>query len=254
MCRITEDYPMIERDGTFVESRRKFFQEQYSIVQSDDAWHAYSRKIIDSTTKDWFHRLGQKCGPRLLNAGSGGRSYGISELMTHLDLFESRLARTQHRLIGNISRIPAENDSFDVVICVGSVINYADPLSAVREFSRVLRSGGLLIIEYERSASFEHFCRNGGSQACIRVKTFYGSVPTSLWVYGDEFIDGLLAASGFSRIEELRFHALSSVVLSATNSSKIASWFTPRDRYFAQHWPLKLFASNRILAVEKIAD
>jgi hypothetical protein len=118
----------------------------------------------------------------------------------------------------------------------------------------VLRSGGLLILEYERSASFEYLRRNGFSRACCRVETFYGKVPTWVWVYGDGFIDGLLAASGFDRIIEARFHALSSVVLALTKSPAIAARFTFGDQAIAQIWPFRAIASNRILAVEKLTD
>jgi SAM-dependent methyltransferase len=225
---------MMEHDGIFVEGRRKFFQEQYDIVESDDPWHRYARKVVDSTTKNWFDRFGHERGPRLLNAGSGGRTHGISTPMTHLDLFDSKLVTTQQRLIANVGDIPADNNSFDIVICVGSVINYADPVRAIREFSRVIRPDGLLILEYERSASFEHLWNNRGSRSCLRVKTFYGSLATYLWVYADGFIDGLLSASGFKPITEFRFHALSSVVLAATNSPRIASLFTWGDSVMAQ--------------------
>jgi SAM-dependent methyltransferase len=245
---------MIERDGIFVEERRRFFEEEYGIVQSDDSWHLYTRRIVDSTTKAWYDRFGSERGPRILNAGSGGRTHGISAPMTHLDLVESKLVRIERRMVGNVSAIPSPDESFDVVICVGSVINYADPLCAIREFSRILRTGGLLILEYERSASFEHLCRYPRWQSCLRVKTFYGSLPTQLWVYGDGFIDGLLSASGLRPICDVRFHALSSVILAVTNSPKLASWFTCGDRLLAQFWPLRSIASNRILAIEKPAD
>jgi SAM-dependent methyltransferase len=245
---------MIDRDGAFVEGRRKFYEEQYRIAESIDPWHAYSQTVVHSTTRDWYYRYARSRGTRVLNAGSGGSDYGIGEAMTHLDLFESRIANCQSRLVGDISGIPADPGSFDVLICVGSVVNYADPLLAIREFSRVLRPGGLLILEYERSASFEYIKKNGFSNGCCRVETFYGRVPTNIWVYGDGFIDGLMAASGFERVAETRFHALSSVVLAATKSPTFAARFTPGDRVIAQIWPFRTIASNRILAVEKIAD
>jgi SAM-dependent methyltransferase len=243
---------MIEEDATFVENRRRFFRGQCG--QAPDPWHRYAQGVIDSTANDWFHRFGEQRGLRILNAGSGGRKYGIASAMTHLDLFESNLHDVGSRLVANIGNIPVESSSFDIVICVGSVINYADPIRAITELSRVLRIGGLVILEYERSASFEHLWRAKSCPACIRVKSFYGSFETHLWVYGDGFIDGLLAASGFTLLTERSFHALSSVALAITNSPRIATTFTLWDSFFAQCWPLKLIASNRILALEKFAD
>lgn len=245
---------MIERDGAFAEGRRKFYEEQYRVAESIDPWHAYSQTIVHSTAKNWYYRYAHSRGPRVLNAGSGGSDYGISECMTHLDLFESRIAHCDRRMVGDIAEIPSAADSFDTILCVGSVINYADPLRAIREFSRVLRPGGVLIMEYERSASFEYLSRNGFSRGCCRVETFYGRVPTHVWVYGDGFVDGLLTASGFGQLEETRFHAFSSVVLAFTKSPAIAARFTLGDRTIAQVWPLRAIASNRILAVEKLAD
>jgi len=243
---------MIEHDGAFVEGRRKFYEEQYRIAESIDPWHDFSQKVVHSTTHEWYYRYAR--GPRTLNAGSGGSEYGIVEPMTHLDLFESRISHCAQRLVGDIAQIPADDGAFDTVLCVGSVLNYADPLRSIREFARVLRAGGVLIIEYERSASFEFLLRNGFSRGCCRVETFYGRVPTHVWVYGDAFVDRLLAASGFATITERRFHALSSIVLAATGSPALAARFTYGDRRIAQVWPFRTIASNRILAIEKSAD
>lgn len=243
---------MIEQDAIFVENRRRFFHDQRA--EPTDAWHKYAQAVIDSRTRDWFHRLGEWRGSRILNAGSAGHNHGLSAAMTHLDLFESQLHDVEARLVADIGNIPLPTNSFDVVICVGSVINYADPVRAIGEIARVLRIGGLLILEYERSASFEYLWPRKASGACVRVKSFYGSFETYLWVYGDGFVNGLLAASGFRLLAERRFHALSTVALAITKSPRIATWFTLGDSLFAQIWPLKLIASNRILALEKFAN
>jgi SAM-dependent methyltransferase len=245
---------MVDRDGAFVEGRRKFYEEQYRIAESIDPWHAYSQDVVHSTTREWFGMYAGNSGPRMLNAGSGGSTYGINEPMTHLDLFESRVSHCSDFLVGDIAKIPAGDAAFDVVLCVGSVINYADPLRAIREFSRVLRMGGLLILEYERSASFEYLGKGSFSRGCCRVDTFYGNAPTKIWVYGDGFINGLLASSGFSPIREKRFHAISSIALAIFGSPAIASKFTLGDPIIAQIWPFRAIASNRILAIEKLAD
>lgn len=245
---------MFHEDRTFVDGRSKFYQEHYRITEAIDPWHAYSQTVVHSTTRDWFYRFGQQRGTRILNAGSGGSDYGIKQSMVHLDLFESRIDHCEHRLVGDIAQIPAENSSFDVVLCVGSVINYADPSRAIPELARVLRPHGLLIIEYERSGSFEYLLKHGSPRGCCRVETFYGNVVTHVWVYGDGFFDGLLSASALNQLAESRFHALSSVALGLFRSPAAATRFTVGDQTLAQRWPFKAIASNRILAVEKLAD
>jgi SAM-dependent methyltransferase len=245
---------MVGSDEAFVSERHKFFEQHYYGVEPMDAWHRYSQRVVHKTALDWYYALGKERGSRFLNAGSAGNDYGIKEPMTHLDLFESKIAACEDYIVGDISSIPASNDSFDVILCVGSVLNYADPLSAIRELSRVLRTGGLLILEYERSASPEYFRENAFRRNCCRVRTFYGTAPTYLWVYGDGFIDGLLSAFGFGRVAEKKFHILSSIMYALTGSVQVAARFAVADSILARVWPFNRAAANRILAVEKLAD
>src|SRR2546423_8967435 len=123
---------MVEYDEAFVSERQRFYQEQYYGVEPMDAWHRYSQSVVHQTALAWYYAFGKARGPRLFNAGSAGRDYGIKEPMTHLDLFESKIAACKDYIVGDISDIPAPNDSFDVILCVGSVLNYADPLSAIK--------------------------------------------------------------------------------------------------------------------------
>jgi SAM-dependent methyltransferase len=46
---------------------------------------------------------------------------------------------------GDACRLPFPDDSFDVVTCQTVLIHLADPLSAVTEMKRVMKSGGILI-------------------------------------------------------------------------------------------------------------
>ena len=219
-----------------------------------DAWHAYCQRVVHKTARRWYYAFGKHRGSRVLNAGSGGSDYDITESMIHLDLFERKIAHCKDHLVADIGNIPAADNSFDVILCIGSVLNYADPLSGIREFSRILRAGGLLILEYERSASPEYSRENPFQRNCCRVKTFYGEAPTYLWVYGDGFVDGLLSAFGFARIAEERFHILSSIVYAISGSITIASRCAATDKVFRRVWPFKLAAANRMLAVEKLAN
>jgi SAM-dependent methyltransferase len=240
---------VIEQDHAFVEDRKRFYQNHYRVSEPIDPWHAYAQKIVHSTTRDWFATLGK--GGRILNAGSGGSDYGISTPMVHLDLVADRINCFDEFVIGDVSHIPTDSGSFDVVLCVGSVLNYANPILSIGEFERVLRPGGLLILEYERSASPEYWRAHGRSSPCVRVKSFYGSQTTQLWVYGDEFINGLLAINGFSKLKETRFHGISSVVLAITGSPCTAARCVWGDHFTANLWPIRNITSNRLLAVEK---
>jgi SAM-dependent methyltransferase len=173
--------------------------------------------------------------------------------MVHLDLLATNIVRFSDYIVADICSIPAEASSFDVVFCVGSVLNYSNPVLGIRELGRVLRPGGLLILEYERSGSPEYWWKHGPSAVCVCVDTFYGRVETQLWAYGDQFIDTLLVGQGLQTVKEFRFHAISSIILALTGSPTIASRFVLADSGIANIWPFKHVASNRMLAVKKPA-
>jgi SAM-dependent methyltransferase len=243
-----------DEDRAFAEKRKRFYEDFYHAGEPMDPWHAYAQGIVHSTTRTWFRELVGDKGGLILNAGSGGIDYGIRAPMIHLDLAPTRISRFPGYIVGDISEIPAEDSLFDVVLCVGSVLNYGNPVSGLREFQRVLRPGGILILEYERSGSPEYWQEHGLSSACTLVDSFYGSIKTQLWVYADRFIDELLKTHHFKTLKERRFHGLSSILLAITSSPKIASRFTFADQHLSRIWPFRYVASNRMLAVKKLAD
>lgn len=49
-------------------------------------------------------------------------------------------------IISDITSIPVPNESFDAVMCIEVFEHIPDPLSAIREFARLLRPGGYLVI------------------------------------------------------------------------------------------------------------
>jgi len=244
---------VIEHDAAFAENRRQFYENHYRVAEPIDPWHAYAQDVVHTTTKTWFHDFGKARGGRVLNAGSGGSDYGIDEPMIHMDLTAERVAKLPNSIVGDVSNILVDDSSFDVVLCVGSVLNYGNPILVIREFQRVLRPGGLLIMEYERSSSPDYWSVHGASAACVRVETFYGRVKTQLWAYGDEFIDGLLTIHAFRKLAEIRFHGLSSLALALTGSPRLATHCVIGDKILTNHWPIRCLASNRMLAVEKLA-
>ena len=161
---------MKENDLAFAENRRQFYENHYRVAEPIDTWHAYAQDVVHSTTKSWFYDIGVAKGGMILNAGSGGSDYGINFPMIHLDLLADRIAQFPNSIVGDISSIPLEDSSIDAILCVGSVLNYGNPMLAIGEFQRVLRPGGTLILEYERSGSAEYWGTHGPSSACVRLR------------------------------------------------------------------------------------
>ena len=49
-------------------------------------------------------------------------------------------------IISDIANIPVDNDSFDAIMCIEVFEHLTDPLDALKEFKRILKSGGMLIL------------------------------------------------------------------------------------------------------------
>ena len=117
----------------------------------------------ESTRHAWVQRALKRlpAGSRLLDAGAGEQRYRGH--CAHLQYVAQDFARYDGRgdgsalqsarwdhgrpdLVSDIAAIPAPDASFDAVLCTEVFEHLPDPLAALREFSRLLRPGGTLIL------------------------------------------------------------------------------------------------------------
>ena len=119
-----------------------------------DPWHDQTHTAIQKQVEQWLAKY-TSAGMQILNAGSGGTEYKTPGDIIHMDIVERYISKFERYLVGSIENIPLPDSSIDGIICVGSVINYTDAQQSIAEFSRTLRAGGFLILEYERSNSAE---------------------------------------------------------------------------------------------------
>lgn len=100
-------------------------------------------------------------GKRILDAGAGEQQY--RRFCSHLVYVSQDFAQydgmgdgvglqtgawdqTKLDIISDICQIPEPDASFDVIMCTEVFEHLPDPLSALTEFSRLLKSGGYLIL------------------------------------------------------------------------------------------------------------
>jgi|GEM_PF-1338475 len=115
-----------------------------------------SQDYVKTTSKNQV----QKCLDKyinkshtVLNAGSGKTTYKTDAKVIYMDIIEDYIKQFDNYIVGNIEAIPLENGSVDAIICVGSVLNYVNPQKVLAEFSRVLKEGGYVFMEFERTES-----------------------------------------------------------------------------------------------------
>lgn len=105
--------------------------------------------------------------PRALDAGcgTGFQAAVLEELGWRVhgaDIAGALLARARRRLRApalvqaDVEALPYRAGAFDAVVCCGSTLSFVDdPQRALREFGRVLRPGGRLLLEVEHKWSLD---------------------------------------------------------------------------------------------------
>ncbi len=223
-----------------------------SIWDTNDRWHVYTTKFIKSFLHSIFNNFKTEKKLKILNAGSGGNNYDIIDHeQFHIDIAESKLRGIPNSMISNIEKIDLEGNQFDSCICVGSVINYCDAIRAIQELFRLLKPGGLLILEFENSRSLEYLFSSTFNRNVAFVKTFYQSSTEEIWIYSENYILEILQVNGFTIMEKKRFHLLSPFIYFICKSPNIASIFVVLDPFIEILPFIGACSSNVILSCVK---
>lgn len=216
-----------------------------------DAWHQYTHAFIDTHVNSFLKKYASP-DSIILNAGSGDTHYNCLGTVFDCDIAENKLIYSNHAIHASITSLPCKEQSFDICICVGSVLNYTDAALAISEIARVLKSGGKAIIEFERSLSAEFLFTSDYGKDCFRNKYLYGNKEHSLWLYSECYIDTLLQAHNLHIIKKTRFHTTSSLVSRLLHDDNKAAPWAKVDEFIK---PLSyLFAHNSIYIIDHTMD
>ena len=130
----------------FTDRDRRKCQELY------DKYYA-GRRFHDSLYKDLIRRY-LRPGDALLDAGCGRylrfcREFAQEAHVVGIDLeetFECDNSQAPYAIRGDVGALPFPSDSFDIVISRSVVEHLDEPPQVFREFARVLRPGGTVVI------------------------------------------------------------------------------------------------------------
>jgi hypothetical protein len=217
-----------------------------------DHWHQRTYleicKFIDRVNKNGFVNNQEN----ILNAGSGGNSYNLSEgKMLHVDIAKNKIQDKEHFLVANVENLPLSDNSFNFAICVGSVINYCDPIKVIQEFERLLINKSFLVLEFENSISWEFIGTNKFSKKATIVTTFYDGNQEKLWVFSEKYILDLLKINNFSLVKIKRLHLLSPLFYKLIRNENISSKLASIDKIANLIPFLKIICSNVIILAQK---
>lgn len=214
-----------------------------------DIWHSWTYSIINNYVQDTLTSLDLSNGQIILNAGCGRTTYDSAGTMIYMDIVEEYVSGFDNGLVASVESIPLNDSSINVVICVGSVVNYADIQKVFSEFSRILVPGGYLILEYERSNSAEFILDKNYANTVFLKKYHYNEQIHNLFMYDERFVLSLSDYYGFSVVKKHRFHVISSLLYRLGISENKAAQFSSLDK-FTQ--PISYpFAHNEIIVYRK---
>lgn len=206
------------------------FDSEQEIWKKGNSWSSHTKKMIQLNIDSFFKKFPIESNTLILNAGSGNTNYDfISDKIINLDMIESKVSQLQKGVVGNIEELPFANEVFTHIVCVGSVINYCDPLTIISELSRVLKSNGKLLIDFDSSNSYEFiFSKEYGASASF-VETFYNDSPDQLFVYSRAYLLNILKINSFKVTVQKPYHILSPLIFFLTRSEKISGKFGKFD-------------------------
>ena len=236
-------------DKIDIESVKKMYDEMDEVWSRDSKWYMYTYNTIQGYLKSFEKKNKDKINNDtiILNAGSAGNTYGISGKHYHVDISKKHLENIPNAVICSIESLPFEDESFDVCICVGSVINYCDAMCALNEIYRVLKRNGILILDYDQSKSFEFIGTKHYSKNAEIVETFNDRI----WIYSEKYIDTILKKCPFKIINKQHYHCLSPLAYRFLKDENKASKYAMADKIFSKLPIIKNISCNVILSAQK---
>lgn len=227
-------------------SAQRLYAEGQVIWHDEDAWNTYKRACIDRFCAD---AIAGQTYQRPLDIGAGRHPYEWMPIDTlHSDRFHEQVRHRSAAVVADAEALPFADKTFDLVVCVGAVLNYVSAIECINEISRVMERGGRLLLHFETSTSAEQIGSKRWGASAARTSTTNASRPDDIWIYRPQFIYSQLSTLGLRILRRRSFHIASAVGLRLGLSQTIAA------RWAALDWlmqPFQLLADDVILLAER---
>ena len=239
--------PLSEETEAVRRSANDLYGKGQKIWIEEDAWNARKKREIEvfilktiSTSEGARH---------VLDAGSGNTVYHwMPSSRISIDRFISQLSSKANSVVCDLEVLPFPDDYFDLIFCIGSVLNYVSAMEAIQELARVLKRGGRLYLHFETSSSFEQLGNRAWNSSAHLHTTINSSKPDKIWIYSPRFIFRILTRQKLKIIKQKRFHIFSALLLRFGFPQQIAAKGAILDRLLL---PARLFADDVIVLTEK---
>ncbi len=194
-------------------SAAKHYEDGSRIWDPSDKWNETKRLHIEEFCAPIVSRI-EVSADQTLNAGAGSHRYTWLPMDAFAcDRFEKQLRGYENGVCCELENLAFEDARFELVVCVGSVLNYTSAFEAISEMSRVLKVGGHLLLHFECSDSLEHIGTRKWKKDVEVTHTMNNGSRDTVWIYSRDFVRRSLERSSFSIVKESSFHILSSLML-----------------------------------------
>jgi SAM-dependent methyltransferase len=234
--------------ATVRHSADQLYGDGQQIWSAADRWNCHKRESIERFILETSASSAQP--HRVLDAGSGNTTYcWMPTNRTSIDRFYRQVEGKNGAVVCDIESLPFSDGSYDLIFCIGSVLNYVSALETIGELSRVLKTGGRLYLHFESSASFEQIGKRSWNAPVHFSKTINSSRTDHIWIYSPGYIFRALISARLRVLKRRRFHILSALLLrlgASQNCAALAGMFDRSTPFLGS------FADDVIVLAEKI--
>lgn len=223
------------------------------IWDKEDYWNQHTYGMISRFVGTSYAKIkADNFKGKILNAGSAGNNYGLPEDdTTHLDLAYERIKHLPNGLVGNIEDLPFEKNQFQLIVCVGSVINYCDPYRVFEEFHRVLGPDGYVLLEFENSNTVELIGSRKFNKKVVFAESFYNQRKENIWYFSEKFIEEIALEYGMRLVRKDRCHIISPLIYRITKSEAFSAKFARLDMLLKRIPFINRVSSNTVLLLQR---
>lgn len=235
-----------------VRSQAKLAYEAIEAIWPDtDEWSVHTKHCL----ADFIRLNVDAAKASILNAGAGGHDYKLGSAASScisLDISYRQCLTLAHSVVGDVAMLPFPNQCFDVVVCVGAVINYSEPYEAIPELVRVLRGNGLILLDFETSDSAELLFSGQWKKRVSVVERLYAGRLDKTFLFSVEHVRRILVQSGISIIGMRRYHVSTAIWQRIFPSSRLPKIVLSADNFMARFPGVNSLASNVIFVGRKL--
>ncbi|HUC62797.1 MAG TPA: methyltransferase domain-containing protein [Alphaproteobacteria bacterium] len=230
-------------------------QQRYNarpqIWPEEDVWNSTSRKLLERDLPPLLAAAGYAPDWTILNAGSAGNDYGVkSRLHIHADLAMRHLVGAPDAMVADLHHLPLKPGSVDLVMCMGSVINYCDLPAVVAEMRQALRPRGFAIFDFENTDSYEYYPRYAGKLTALQDTDYCGGMEP-VWLFSERYVAETLAAAKFRVVATKYMHIFSILSWKLIPNERFASAMARLDPFFSLFPSVRRKAANIMVLCQK---